>query len=66
MHVNINFFEQKLVHYVEKNHLLDVERIVEGWEVPTYNLTKELGNSNGKKYCSYVFNLVLKLLQWPK
>ena len=34
-----------------------MERIVEGWEVPSYNLIKGLGNSNGNKYCSYVVNI---------
>ena len=51
------FFEQTIVDYVEKNHPLDVERIVEGWEVPSYNLIKGLSNSNGNKYCSYVVNI---------
>ena len=57
MYVDITFFEQKIVDYVEKNHPLDVERIVEGWEVPSYNLIKGLGNSNGNKHCSYVVNI---------
>ena len=60
MYVDITFFEQTIVDYVEKNHPLDVERIVEGWEVPSYNLLKKRdpsGLNNGNKYCSYIVNI---------
>jgi len=51
---------QTIVDYVEKNHPLDVERIVEGWKVPSYNLLKKRDSSglnNRNKYCSYVVNI---------
>ena len=53
MTVDLGYFEERIIDYVERNHPLDVERIVEEWEVPSYNLIKELGNSNGRKTSSY-------------
>jgi len=30
------------IEYVEKNHPLDLDRIVKGWEIHSYNLLKGL------------------------
>jgi hypothetical protein len=40
---------------IEKQHTLNVKRIVENCEVPSYNLVKELNNSGigGDKGCDY-------------
>ena len=46
MNVDLSYFEDKIIDYVEKQHPLDLQRIVENWEVPSYNKIKELGNSN--------------------
>ena len=59
MFVDISFFESTVIEYVEKNHPLDVDRIVKGWEIPSYKLLKEL-NTNGigtDKRCDYVVKI---------
>ncbi len=59
MNVDLSYFEEKIIDYVEKQHPLDLQRIVENWEVPSYNLIKEL-NTNGigtDKRCDYVVNV---------
>ena len=53
MTVDLRYFEERIIDYVERNHPMDLTKIVEGWEVPSYNLIKELGNSNGRKTSSY-------------
>ena len=53
MTVDLGYFEERIIDYVERNHPMDLTKIVEGWEVPSYNLIKELGNSNGRKTSSY-------------
>ena len=42
--------------YFEKNHPLDVDRIVKGWEIPSYNLLKglNLDGIGGDRRCDYV------------
>ena len=59
MTVDLGYFEERIIDYVERNHPLDVERIVEGWEVPSYNLIKELNTNGigGDKRCTYVMNV---------
>jgi hypothetical protein len=59
MTVDLESFQDRIVDYVEKNHPLDEERIVEGWEVPSYNLIKELNTNGigGDKRCTYVMNV---------
>ncbi len=32
MYVDLSYFEDKIIDYVEKQHPLDVQRIVENWE----------------------------------
>ena len=59
MNVDLSYFKDKIIDYVEKQHPLDLQRIVENWEVPSYNLIKEL-NTNGigtDKRCDYVVNV---------
>ena len=53
--VDLSYFEDKIIDYVEKQHPLDVQRIVENWEVPSYNLVKELNTNGigGDKRCNY-------------
>ena len=55
MYVDLSYFEDKIIDYVEKQHPLDVQRIVENWEVPSYNLVKELNTLGigGDKRCQY-------------
>ena len=52
MVVDLEYFQDRIIDYVERNHPLDLTKIVEEWEVPSYNLIKELGNSNGMKTSS--------------
>jgi len=58
MFVDISFFESTVIEYVEKNHPLDVDRIVKGWEIPSYNLLKglNLNGMGGDKSKGYIFN----------
>ena len=51
----LSYFEDKIIDYVEKQHPLDVQRIVENWEVPSYNLVKglNLNGMGGDKRCNY-------------
>ena len=51
----LSYFEDKIIDYVEKQHPLDVQRIVENCEVPSYNLVKELNTNgiSGDKRCNY-------------
>ena len=55
MYVDLSYFEDKIIDYVEKQHPLDVQRIVENWEVPSYNLVKglNLNGMGGDKRCHY-------------
>jgi hypothetical protein len=55
MYVDLSYFEDKIIDYVERQHPLDVQRIVENWEVPSYNLVKELNTNGigGDKRCNY-------------
>jgi hypothetical protein len=53
MVVDLEYFQDRIIDYVERNHPMDLTKIVEGWEVPSYNLIKELGNSNSMKTSSY-------------
>ena len=55
MYVDLSYFEDKIIDYVERQHPLDVQRIVENWEVPSYNLVKELNTLGigGDKRCQY-------------
>jgi len=59
MYVDLSYFEDKIIDYVEKQHPLDVQRIVENWEVPSYNLVKGLNTNGigGDKRCNYVVNI---------
>ena len=59
MYVDLSYFEDKIIDYVEKQHPLDVQRIVENWEVPSYNLVKELNTFGigGDKRCDYSVNI---------
>ena len=55
MYVVLSYFEDKIIDYVEKQDPLDVQRIVENWEVPSYNLVKGLNTNGigGDKRCNY-------------
>ena len=59
INVDLSYFEDKIIYYDEKQDPLDLQRIIENWEVPSYNLIKEL-NTNGiggdKRY-TYVMNV---------
>ena len=59
MYVVLSYFEDKIIDYVEKQHPLDVQRIVENWEVPSYNLVEglNLNGMGGDKRCNYVVNI---------
>ncbi len=59
MYVDLSYFEDKIIDYVEKQHPLDVQRIVENSEVPSYNLVKELNTLgiSGDKRCNYSVNI---------
>jgi len=55
MYVHLDYFEERIIEEVEKQHPLDLQRIVENWEVPSYNLVKELNTLGigGDKRCQY-------------
>jgi hypothetical protein len=59
MFVDISFFESTVIDYVEKNHPLDMDRIVKGWEIPSYNLLKglNLDGIGGDRRCDYVVKI---------
>ena len=61
MFVDLNYFEGRIINYVEKNHSQEeIDEIVRLWKVPSYNLLKKRDSSglnNGNKYCSYVVNI---------
>ena len=59
MYFDLSYFEDKIIDYVEKQHPLDVQRIVENWEVPSYNLVKGLNTLGigGDKRCNYVVTI---------
>lgn len=59
MTVDLRYFEERIIDYVERNHPMDLTKIVEGWEVPSYNLIKELNTNGmgGDKRCTYVMNV---------
>ena len=53
MVVDLEYFQVRIIDYVERSYPMDLTKIIEGWEVSSYNLIKELGNSNGMKTSSY-------------
>ncbi|MDC0195454.1 hypothetical protein OAJ80_00815 [Candidatus Thioglobus sp.] len=59
MYVHLDFFEERIIEEVEKQHPLDLQRIVEHWDFPSYNLVKgiNLGGLGGDKRCDYVLNM---------
>ena len=59
MSIDLSYFEDRIIEHVEKQHPLDVQRIVENWEVPSYNLIKELNTYGigGDKRCDYVVKI---------
>ena len=59
MTVDLRYFEERIIDYVERNHPMDLTKIVEGWEVPSYNLIKELNTNGmgGDKRCDYSVNI---------
>lgn len=59
MYVDLSYFEDRIIEYVEKQHPLDLQRIIENWEVPSYNLVKGLNTNGigGDKRCTYVMNV---------
>ena len=59
MYVHLGYFEDRIIEEVEKQHPLDLQRIVEHWEFPSYNLIKGI-NLNGlgsDKRCDYSVNI---------
>lgn len=57
-HINIelDYFKERIIKYVESQHTQEeIDEIVRKWEVPSYNLIKGLGDSNGRTFCSYQF-----------
>ncbi len=59
MYVHLSYFEDRIIEEVEKQHPLDLQRIVEHWEFPSYNLIKgiNLGGLGGDKRCDYSVNI---------
>jgi hypothetical protein len=59
MYVDLSYFEDRIIEEVEKQHPLDLQRIVEHWEFPSYNLIKgiNLGGLGGDKRCDYVLKM---------
>ena len=59
MYVHLGYFEDRIIEEVEKQHPLDLQRIVEHWEFPSYNLIKgiNLGGLGGDKRCDYSVNV---------
>ena len=59
MYVDLSYFEDRIIEEVEKQHPLDLQRIVEHWEFPSYNLIKgiNLGGLGGDKRCDYSVNI---------
>ena len=59
MYVHLGYFEDRIIEEVEKQHPLDLQRIVENWEFPSYNLIKgiNLGGLGGDKRCDYSVNI---------
>ena len=54
--VELDFFKDRIIKYVENQHTQEeIDEIVRKWEVPSYNLIKGLGDSNGRTVCSYEF-----------
>ena len=46
---NNDFFKDRIIKYVEnQNTQEEIDEIVRKWEVPSYNLIKGLGDSNGR------------------
>ena len=47
---------ERITDFVESQHTLEeIDEIVRKWEVPSYNLIKGLGDSNGRTFCNYEF-----------
>ena len=59
LYVDLSYFEDRIIEEVEKQHPLDLQRIVENWEFPSYNLIKgiNLGGLGGDKRCDYSVNI---------
>jgi hypothetical protein len=59
MYVDISYFEKKIIDSVERNHPLDVERIIKNWDFPSYNLLKGFNTNGigGDKRCNYSVNI---------
>ena len=59
LYIDLNYFEERIIEEVEKNHPLDLQRIVEHWEFPSYNLIKgiNLGGLGGDKRSDYSVNI---------
>lgn len=59
LYIDLNYFEDRIIEEVEKQHPLDLQRIVENWEFPSYNLVKgiNLGGLGGDKRCDYSVNI---------
>ena len=59
LYVDLSYFEDRIIEEVEKQHPLDLQRIVENWEFPSYNLVKgiNLGGLGGDKRCDYSVNI---------
>ena len=59
LYVDLSYFEDRIIEEVEKQHPLDLQRIVENWEFPSYNLVKgiNLGGLGGDKRCDYSVNV---------
>ena len=59
LYVDLSYFEDRIIEEVEKQHPLDLQRIVENWEFPSYNLIKgiNLGGLGGDKRCDYVLKM---------
>ena len=54
--VELDFFKDRIIKYVENQHTQEeIDEIVLKWDVPSYNLIKGLGDSNGRTFCSYEF-----------
>ena len=59
LYIDLNYFEDRIIEEVEKQHPLDLQRIVENWEFPSYNLVKgiNLSGLGGDKRCDYSVNV---------
>ena len=56
MSINLTFYKEKITNFVESQHTQEeIDEIVSKWKVPSYNLIKGLGGSNGRTFCPYEF-----------